>query len=254
MAWLNLGVYGLTFVLTAAGIIVSVYPPQTLNTKLFAICIILIFGAGLAALSFLQKQADDQLSINREERLSEMQKSLEQQAEQIRSLVALSSGLERSEQIAQQLARIEQKISADSRGRLGLKQRTREVSVGILKFLLERERGQPPNPRPASWSQDVDLTIRYMQETMQLYSLNFASRVIALRAELAEHGFTDAELDKFYEHPTNPLPAMATNVQRECLSLRMKDCIACCEDQGGTTRNCRKACIQGKRNVNPSEP
>jgi len=88
---------------------------------------------------------------------------------------------------------------------VGLKERAIRLSADILSFLTQRQAGEPPLPRRETWDQDVQAEIRYMQQTMALYSQTFAAKVIAMRDELARKGITDKELDAFYEHPTNPI-------------------------------------------------
>lgn len=86
-----------------------------------------------------------------------------------------------------------------------LKSKAIHLSADILSFLTQRQAGEPPLPRRETWEQDVQTEVKYMQQTMALYSQNFGARVIATREELAQKGITDKELDDYYENPTNPI-------------------------------------------------
>jgi hypothetical protein len=86
-----------------------------------------------------------------------------------------------------------------------LKQRALRLSNEVLRFLVERQANEVPLPRAETWDRDTQAMIGYMQQTMALYSERFGARVIAIRNELATEGLRDQELDRFYEHPTNPI-------------------------------------------------
>ena len=83
-----------------------------------------------------------------------------------------------------------------------LKGRAMLLSQDILTFLTDRQSNAPPLPRGETWKQDTDAEVRYIEETKVLFSQRFGPRVIAVRAELAEKGFRDSELDTYYEDPT----------------------------------------------------
>jgi len=84
-----------------------------------------------------------------------------------------------------------------------LKERAKELSKEILEFLADRERSAPRLPQKETWNIDTELMLRHLKETMNQYSIKFASRVITIRNEFSSLGLIDEELDKFYEHPTN---------------------------------------------------
>lgn len=86
-----------------------------------------------------------------------------------------------------------------------LKRRSLILSNEILRFLTNRQANEPQLFRPETWQQDTNRMIKYSQQTMSLYSEKYALRVIAIRNEFADKGYQDSELDRSYEHPTNPI-------------------------------------------------
>ncbi len=86
-----------------------------------------------------------------------------------------------------------------------LKIKSKILSSDILGFILQRERDNPIYIRTGDWKKETETQSRYSTETMGLYSKQFAARVIATRNLLAKQGLVDQELDRFYEHPTNPI-------------------------------------------------
>ncbi len=86
-----------------------------------------------------------------------------------------------------------------------LKRRATTLSAQILKFVTDRQAGQPPLPRPETWDQDTRAMTSYFNQTVALYSEAFGAKVIAIHDEFARLGLRDSELDQFYEHPTNPI-------------------------------------------------
>ncbi len=79
------------------------------------------------------------------------------------------------------------------------------LSKDMFTFLQEWGQKEPPSPKRETWSEDVDKSIRLSQERMLDYSRNFGGRVISLHDQLAELGIRDNEIDRTYEHPTNPI-------------------------------------------------
>jgi len=65
--------------------------------------------------------------------------------------------------------------------------------------------------------------IRYMNQTMSIYSETFGAKVIAMRNELAYKGITDGQLDSFYEHPTNPIGIRIVAEHIGALAERLPD-------------------------------
>jgi len=53
------------------------------------------------------------------------------------------------------------------------------------------------------------------------YSTRFGARVIAARNELAALGYTDAQLDSYYEHPTNLIGVRIVHERLGALALRL---------------------------------
>lgn len=88
---------------------------------------------------------------------------------------------------------------------LTLKERGQNLSKEILEFLADRERSEPRSPHPETWNLDTELMRRHSRETMNQYSIKFASHVIAIRNELTSVNLKDEDLNRFYEHPTNPI-------------------------------------------------
>lgn len=66
-------------------------------------------------------------------------------------------------------------------------------------------RSNTPLPKSETWAADTRRMLDFLDETMNLYSIQFASKVISIRNELAENGFEDRELNSNYERPTNPI-------------------------------------------------
>lgn len=84
-----------------------------------------------------------------------------------------------------------------------LKTRALLLSSQILKFIGNRS--NTPLPKSETWAADTRRMLDFLDETMNLYSIQFASKVISIRNELAENGFEDRELNSNYERPTNPI-------------------------------------------------
>jgi len=104
-----------------------------------------------------------------------------------------------------------------------LKERIVRLSADILSFLTQRQAGEPPLPRRETWNQDVQDDIRYMQQTMAIYSQTYAPKVIAFHDELASKGLTDNELDSFYQNPTNPTGIRIVAEHLGALAERLPD-------------------------------
>jgi hypothetical protein len=104
-------------------------------------------------------------------------------------------------------------------GRLGdraLGLEAAHVADQMLAFVGERDRGDlswdigsrmsgdSEEERLRQWEEQTNRMISYSTETMAEYTRRFSPQVIWLRNELAKRGVTDQELERFYEHPTNP--------------------------------------------------
>ncbi len=87
-----------------------------------------------------------------------------------------------------------------------LKNKALLLSKEILLFLGERQANEPESvvDRMLSWDRDFDKPIKYSQETMSIYSERFGARVNEMRNAFAREGLKDEQLDRFFEHPTNP--------------------------------------------------
>jgi hypothetical protein len=158
------------------------------------ILILVILGVGGVVLTALQRE--------------EAQKETAKREEQLDKLLQLASGPARSPESADRLTHVLEQLEARlaATPHPGLKLRVSTLSAEILAFLADRERHGPPiMPRKDHWTEDTAIIIGYFEETMRLYSQRFAARVIAARNELAEQGLRDEELDRFYDHPTNPI-------------------------------------------------
>ena len=104
-----------------------------------------------------------------------------------------------------------------------LKHRSLALADDILRFLVVRQAGDPPLPRPETFEADRDAMVNYFQETMALFSQRFGSKVIAIRNQLAKAGFTDPELDRLYDSPTNPLGIRAVGERIGALAEQLPD-------------------------------
>jgi len=104
-----------------------------------------------------------------------------------------------------------------------LKHKAISLSDDILRFLVVRQAGEPPLPRPATWHEDADAMTRYSGETRNVYSQKFGSKVIATYNMLSDAGLRDSELDRFYEHPTNPIGMRIVAERIGALAERLPD-------------------------------
>jgi hypothetical protein len=104
-----------------------------------------------------------------------------------------------------------------------LKHRALALADEILRFLLVRQSSEPPLPTPATWKADTDMMLDYSKETMGLYSQKFGARALALWRQLSEAGFKDRELDRFIEHPTNPIGIRIVGERLGALAEQMPD-------------------------------
>lgn len=155
---------------------------------IFAITISIIASAGLFTLAAHQS----------EQKITNLQTDIRQLTEKIDALVGLTKV---PPLVVQTLPQ-----EVIERARKGeLKAQAQELSTQILQFLTDRTRGEPLLPRPNTWQQDVDQMIRYLQETVALYTERFGAKAIAMRDKLAEAGLQDPQLDALVEHPTNPI-------------------------------------------------
>jgi hypothetical protein len=85
-----------------------------------------------------------------------------------------------------------------------LKTRASLLATEILRFTAERYGAEPSAPIRQTL-EEFELNSKKMNEfsneTMTLYSMQFASRVIAIHDEFADNGLNDNELNKFYKYP-----------------------------------------------------
>jgi len=212
-------------------IVVTFHTPRSTVGK---IAWLLIF-AGLGITAIVASIAQQNLVVKKEE---EQRKSQDQMTKdfaymqgQMTALVRFTSKPappnEEARRLALVLERLESEIRSGRRSeqadpKLNLKKRGLILSSEILRYLGDREKAAPPLPRRETWQEDTDKIIRYFQETMSIYSQKFAGRVLAIHNEFAELGLRTEELDRFYEHPTNPLGVKAVGEQIGALSERIK--------------------------------
>ena len=104
-----------------------------------------------------------------------------------------------------------------------LKNRGEILSHEILEFLADRERSSPRLPNSATWKLDTEMMLRHSKETLNQYSIKFASRIISIRNELSSKGIIDEELEKFYEHPTNNIGIRTVGERIGSLSEKLQD-------------------------------
>lgn len=89
-----------------------------------------------------------------------------------------------------------------------LKDRASLLSHEILEFLADRRRNEPRHRfgrTDEQWRQDRDDEMRYYRETMNQFSIRFASRAQAICSELQDAGLGDQTFQSTCEHPTNPI-------------------------------------------------
>ena len=124
---------------------------------------------------------------------------------QTRELISIQN--DRNELNVKELERLSDSAKKESLNlpEESLEGRTKRLSSDILIFLLNRRWNEPPLPRQETWNSDAEKMVRYSMETMNLYSLKFGAKVIAIRNQLSENGLQDEQLDQIYEHPTNSI-------------------------------------------------
>ena len=179
--------------LAVIGVLASVRPPKTNDTsQIYVVISVLLAFAGVLLIAWQAHRSD------------QAQNDLTSKVDRLLGFVTpvATPPEKQKENLAELTKRVEQ---LERRKGDDLKTRAALLSAQILRFIADRERESPSLPRRETWSRDVDVMIRYSQETLALYSQRFGARVIALRNELAERGFADQQLDRFYEHPTNPI-------------------------------------------------
>jgi hypothetical protein len=192
------------------GGISQVRPPRSQDAvELYVVSFVIL---GLIGVTMIVWQSHrSQVS---ERKTQEFQKALVDEVSQLR---------ESSTRVETSLANVTNQL-AGVRGapETSLKRRALQLSADILQFISERNHNEPPLPGPATWKEDTDRLIRYSRETMDLYSQQFGARVIATRNELAGRGLNDAELDRFYEHPTNPIGVRIVGERIGALAIRLQ--------------------------------
>ena len=103
-----------------------------------------------------------------------------------------------------------------------LTEKTFKLSNEILLFLKEREENEP-NINFKNWENSTNEILFYSSETMNLYSVKFSSKVMLARDQFKEKGFTDSELDKFYEHPVNQIGIRIVGERLGLIANKLKD-------------------------------
>jgi hypothetical protein len=89
---------------------------------------------------------------------------------------------------------------------LSLKKRAADLSAKIFSFLTDRKVNEPLTPLPRTREEAAghfDALVRYGNQTMALYKETFQSKVVAIHDEFARMGIRSAQLDQFYQVPTN---------------------------------------------------
>ena len=86
-----------------------------------------------------------------------------------------------------------------------LKMKAISLSEQVFQFLNDRESESPPSPTLETWLEDLKKITEFHHETMNQYSLEFASKVKEIRNQLADIGLRDNELDSIYKSSTNPI-------------------------------------------------
>ncbi len=87
-----------------------------------------------------------------------------------------------------------------------LKKRASQLSSQIFSFLTDRKVNEPLTPMPRTQeeiSSHFDALVRYGTQTLALYKETFQTRVVAIHDEFARLGLRSAQLDQFYQVPTN---------------------------------------------------
>jgi hypothetical protein len=108
------------------------------------------------------------------------------------------------------------------------------MSAELADFIGERGSYDPINrikmPKPnwddnrkhEEWQERTEELIGYSSATMAIYRERFARKVIYLVEEARKLGYQDKELDRVYQHPTNPLGIGMLSDRMGALSLRME--------------------------------
>jgi hypothetical protein len=86
-----------------------------------------------------------------------------------------------------------------------LKRKAKILSTELFQFLAEWQAKEPPSPKRETWNEDTDKMLRHYSEMMLQYSTKFSGRVVALHDQLVELGVRHQDVDRTYQHPTNPL-------------------------------------------------
>jgi len=71
------------------------------------------------------------------------------------------------------------------------KQKALQLSTEILSFIKAKREGEPPLPRPETWQEDVEKSVRYSQSMAMEFSATYGGRARAVCTELAERGLGD---------------------------------------------------------------
>ena len=85
-----------------------------------------------------------------------------------------------------------------------LKKETLTLYMHIMIFLRERAKNDPEIDFD-NWKESTNNLIQYSRETMNLYDEEFGPRIVFIRQEYLKRGIKSDRLDRFHEHPTNPL-------------------------------------------------
>lgn len=79
------------------------------------------------------------------------------------------------------------------------------LSEEMFEFLHERDNDSPPAPNLETWLEDVKKITEFHHDTMNQYSVRFASKVREIRFQFADLGLHDDKLDSLYKNPANPI-------------------------------------------------
>jgi hypothetical protein len=81
---------------------------------------------------------------------------------------------------------------------------TDTLAKEIITFINKRRMNEP-NTDSKHWDESIQIQIQYSKETMMIYKTKYYPRVLSCREDFLKRNLNDADLDRLYDQPTNPI-------------------------------------------------
>lgn len=189
-------------------IVITFIPPSTMTSKVIWLSAFVFIALTAIIATFWQQSILNQKDLIQSQRDIERDKDFAFLKGQMTSLIQVTAtphptSDEETKRLSMVLKKINTiKVSNPVSNEPSLKKRALLLSTEILQFVASRSRTEGPINQ-STWNEDMKEFQRYNQETMNIYSVKFASKAISICSELAAKDLTDQFFQTLCNNPVH---------------------------------------------------